>query len=273
MLGTFLLWFGWYGFNAGGSISIDADLALPVISSAVVNSTLAGAAGSITALFTNLIIQERLTGEPTYRLSSAMNGSLTGLAAITGSCGFVRPWAAVTIGAVAGLLYHFTSSFLEYKCIDDAVDAIPVHLSGGIWGVIATGLFASPVGLAQWYGVDHVDHVGWFYSWGRGSGDAKLLLCQLIGLLFIIGWTIGVMLPFFMLLNYVGVLRADSLEELVGLDVSYHGYNIAGMQNEVSKENLDEYYRSNRGERWLLGRLSGIEETAEVDNEGVDRFE
>ena len=79
MLGAFLLWFGWFGFNAGSAIDVDSDLSLPVIAAAVTNSTLAGSAAAITSLFLNLIIQERLTGEPKYRLSSAMNGALTGL--------------------------------------------------------------------------------------------------------------------------------------------------------------------------------------------------
>lgn len=269
MLGAFLLWFGWFGFNAGSAIDVDSDLSLPVIAAAVTNSTLAGSAAAITSLFLNLIIQERLTGEPKYRLSSAMNGALTGLASITGCCGLVKPWAALVIGFFAGIIYHISSNFLESRCIDDAVDAIPVHLSGGIWGVIATGLFASPRELQFWYGIDtDVDHVGWFYSWGRGSGDARLLACQVVGLLFIIGWTVGIMLPFFVVLNYLGAFRADSLEELVGLDISYHGYNPGG----VPREQLEEYY-SRRPNLRRRADFKPIEENTEDDQDGVDLIE
>lgn len=66
-------------------------------------------------------------------------------------------------------------------------------------------------------------HVGWFYSWGRGSADGILLACQLVGILFVIGWVVGTMAPFFWMLHYFGYLRADSLEEVVGLDIGYTG--------------------------------------------------
>jgi hypothetical protein len=104
--------------------------------------------------------------------------------------------------------------------IDDAVDAIPVHLTGGAWSVIAVGLFASPRRLEAAYGLNK--HVGLFYSWGRGSADATLLAANTIELLFIIGWVSVTMIPFFLVLNYFGWFRSDPLDELVGLDVRYH---------------------------------------------------
>ena len=84
MLGTFILWFGWFGFNGGSALSFDGSYHPAVVATAVVNSTLAGASSAIVALFTNLIVTERQTGEPHYNLSFAMNGCLAGLAAITG---------------------------------------------------------------------------------------------------------------------------------------------------------------------------------------------
>jgi len=270
MLGTFILWFGWYGFNAGSAVDINSDvkLKLPVIAVAVVNSTLSGSAAGIVALFTNLIVQERMTGEPMYKLSAAMNGCLTGLVAITGSCGIVEPWAAIVIGIVAGWVFLFSSHLLVKYCIDDAVDAIPVHLAGGAWGVVATGLFASPRGLKHWYGysdVSLVDHVGWFYSWGRSSSDFALLGCQIIGLLCILSWVTLIMFPFFVLLNYIGIFRADSLEEVVGLDVSYHGYMPKSYGDDISPEHLNAYSKK-------TGRIYDLD-GGEQDNEGVDRFD
>jgi len=275
MLGTMILWFGWYGFNAGSTVDIfspDRSLNLPIISVAVVNSTLSGSVAGIVALFINLIIQERLTGEPIFKLSASMNGSLAGLVAITGSCGLVEPWAALLIGLVAGVLYLLASNLLVKFCIDDAVDAIPVHLVGGAWGVIATGLFASPRQLKFWYGLsgenDLVQHVGWFYSWGRGSSDFSLMACQIIGLIFILAWVTVTMLPFFFSLNYMGLFRSDALEEIVGLDVSYHGYAPRSLgDQEVSAERVSEYLaRSGRRYKYNLDL------NPEEDNEGVDRF-
>lgn len=103
--------------------------------------------------------------------------------------------------------------------MDDAVDAIPVHLPGGVWGVIAVGLFASSGRVKDAFG--HDKHIGWFYSYGR-SADATLLACQVIEILFIIGWVSIIMTPFFVILNYAGYFRSDPMDEVVGLDVSYH---------------------------------------------------
>ena len=156
---------------------------------------------------------------------------------------------------------------LVHLRLDDAVDAIPVHFTGGSWGVIATGLFASPTGLRRYYEVDVAEHVGFFYD----SGDGSLLGCQFIGLIFIIGWVTAVMLPFFVILNYLGLLRADSLEEIVGLDVSYHGWTPA-IVDDVSQKDLELYARETK----LRNRLSrhGLGSNhEEEDKDGVDRFE
>lgn len=122
-----------------------------------------------------------------------------------------------------------------------AVDAIPVHMVNGAWGLIATGFLASPRLMMEAYDSDHA--VGWFYSLGRGSTDARLLANQVCALLFILGWTLVTMFPFFIWLNYMGWLRADSLEELVGLDISYHGGSGGGKDGGVKKEYVEAYKR------------------------------
>ena len=224
MLGTFILWFGWYGFNAGSAISLNGVMMNPaIVATAVVNTTLSGSSGAITALLTNHILVERRTGEGVYNVTFAMNGALIGCVAVTGGCAIIEPWAAIVVGITSGLLYILSSNLLLKYCIDDAVDAIPVHLFGGSWGTIVPGLFASPRGIRQYLGLSEAIHVGWFYSWGRGSSDATLLACQIIGLIFIIMWVVVIMTPFFRILNYLGWLRADSLDEIVGLDFCYHG--------------------------------------------------
>jgi Amt family ammonium transporter len=221
MLGTFILWFGWYGFNPGSSLLSSSPNTGMVASLCAVTTTLAAAMGSVTALITKLVIMERTTGEAQFELLSAMNGALSGLVAITSGCAVVQPWAAVVIGMIAGWCYLAGSHLLVKLRLDDAVDAIPVHLVNGVWGILATGFFADPNLILEAYGRDK--HAGWFYEWGRGSANMTLLGAQIVSLLFIIGWVACLMFPFFILLNYMGWFRADSLEELVGLDISYHG--------------------------------------------------
>lgn len=223
MLGTLILWFGWYGFNAGSALLTESSSSMELVALAAANTTLAGGAGGIVALFGHLWWMERTTGEIFFELKYAMNGSLSGLVAITGGCGVVEPWAAVLIGALSGVVYLLSSSFLLRIRLDDAVDAIPVHMFNGLWGLLAVGLFASPTRLDQAYPYGRSDHPGLFYSWHQGRSDATLLGAQIVGALFILGWVMVIMLPFFVWLDWKGWFRSDPLEELVGLDTSYHG--------------------------------------------------
>ncbi|KAL3823898.1 hypothetical protein ACHAXA_005480 [Cyclostephanos tholiformis] len=257
-LGTFILWFGWYGFNAGSIIYITEDdnyLAVPHI---IINCTLAASAGCITALFLSTYISERLTGEVSFNLQYTMNGCLSGLVAITPACAVVDNWASIVIGLVAGALYLGGSKLIVKRRIDDAVDAIPVHLTNGIWGCISVGLFADPTWVNKIY--HNSTHVGWFYSWGRGSADGTLLACQLVGILFVIGWVMATMIPFFSLLHWWGFLRADPLEEIVGLDIGYTGAIYKNRENKVDvhdelEAKMPEYleeYKNRREEKALL---------------------
>jgi ammonium transporter, Amt family len=161
-----------------------------------------------------------------------MNGALSGLVAITSGCGVVEPWAAIVIGIVAGWVYLWSSSLLLRLRIDDAVDAIPVHMFNGIWGVLATGLVANPGLMDAAFGT--AEFPGLFYALAGGKNVPNLLGCQVIIILFILGWTFVTMFPFFIWLNYKGWFRADSLEELVGLDISYHGERCRLFSNFVT---------------------------------------
>ena len=107
------------------------------------------------------------------------------------------------------------------------------------------GLFASPRRLLAAYGRE--EHVGWCYSWGRGSGDATLLGAQLISILFIMGWTFSIMMPFFIWLDWMGWFRADPLEEIVGLDTSYHGGVI--LTDSDARPEYISAYRQRREEK------------------------
>lgn len=163
-----------------------------------------------------------------------MNGCLTGLVAITAGCGSVDTWAAVAIGTVAGWVYMFSSKLIIRLRIDDAVDAIPVHMFGGMWGVIAAGLFSKPDLLARAYSLEA--HVGWFYEWGRGSGNFTMIGTQLVAVAFILGWvtcTTGIL---FYTLNFFGMLRISAEEEEAGMDISRHkgsAYDIKDVSPDV----------------------------------------
>lgn len=127
------------------------------------------------------------------------------------------------IGVIAGWVYLAGSALLVRFKIDDAVDAIPVHMVGGAWGVIATGLFTKPSLRDLAFPVDDgvEQAVGWFYEWNRGSGDFTLLGIQLLAVLFVFSWTFVVMGIYFYVLNYFAMLRIDPLEEEVGMDIRY----------------------------------------------------
>jgi Amt family ammonium transporter len=112
LLGTFLLWFGWYGFNCGSALIVDNEKAAEVVSLIAVNTTLGGAAGCVSALFLSVFVSERTTGEYVFDVIYAMNGTLTGLVSITAGCAVVEPWAAVFIGFVGGILHTVSSKLL-----------------------------------------------------------------------------------------------------------------------------------------------------------------
>jgi Amt family ammonium transporter len=231
VLGTFILWFGWYGFNPGSTLAISPAGYGDVAALCAVTTTLSAAAGAVSSMFTETLLGFLVEGETEYDLTMCMNGCLGGLVGITAGCSVVEPWAAVIIGTIAGTVYVFSSKLLVLLKIDDAVDAIPVHFFNGMWGCIATGLFAAPRHTALAYGATNC---GLFYS------NANLLVNEILGIGFIILWIGGVMTPFFILLNVLGMFRVDPLEEKVGLDISHHkgaAYDLTG--NAVNDEELD----------------------------------
>ena len=232
--------FGCYGFNAGSALLTKSPKFHQIFALCATNTSLAGGAGGISAVMFNLWYLERYTGEPFFDLKKAMNGSLTGLISIAASCGIIEPWTAVLVGTISGLIYLVVSNMLIRFRIDDACDAIPVHASGGLWGLIAVGLFASPRKLLDYYG--SADHPGLFFSWHVGNSDFRLLGAQVLGALFIIGWVLAFMLPFFIWLDWKGWLRSDALEELVGLDTSYHGgLALLTHDSDVKEEHITAY--------------------------------
>ncbi len=191
----------WYGFNAGSVYNITVKSNAFLAQNAVVNTTLSAAAGCISALLAKAWMTERETGEAIFSLTDALWGCLSGLVSVNGGCAIIQSWASIVVGLVSGLIYLFGSNLLVKLRIDDAVDAIPIHLISGLWGTFSVGLFAVP----EYVQLLHpgVTAAGWFYKFN----DGRLLACQVIGILFVIGWVTSLMLPFFGLLHYLGWLR------------------------------------------------------------------
>jgi Amt family ammonium transporter len=214
VLGTFLLWFGWYGFNPGSTLKISPAGYGDIAALCAVTTTLSAATSAVSAMFTDTLIGMCTESHAEYDISMAMNGALGGLVGITANCSVVEPWAAVMIGAISGIVYVFSSKLLVKLKIDDAVDAIPVHFFCGIWGCIATAIFASDKLVSNAYG--YTNKGGILY------GSGSLLGVEIAGVLFVIGWTAGIMTPFFLILNALGLFRVDPTEEKVGLDISHH---------------------------------------------------
>ncbi len=202
-LGAALLWFGWFGFNAGSEFAPDGIAAL-----ALVNTVAASAAGLI---FWMIVERVRL-GKPT--LVGAATGLVAGLVAITPAAGFVEPWAAVIMGAVVSPVCYFAISSLKKRIgYDDALDAFGCHAIGGITGGILTGIFCVPE--LSWTGLG-----GLLYT-----GDPALLGAQVLGIVITIIF-VGVMdvvIGLVVKAVFKGSLRVSAQEEAVGLDVSAHG--------------------------------------------------
>uniref|UniRef100_A0A6U5E2K1 Ammonium transporter AmtB-like domain-containing protein n=1 Tax=Corethron hystrix TaxID=216773 RepID=A0A6U5E2K1_9STRA len=235
----------------------------------------------VTALCVGAVLEKMKSGHFSYDLTHALNGALTGLVSITAGCSVFEPWAAAVVGMVAGVIYLLVSHLLIKLRIDDAVDAIPVHLGGGLWGVVATGLFASPSHLSNLYDNINDPVGGWFYAWSKGSGDATMLGVQLLGLLFIIGWTTAIMLPFFLVLSKANLLRVDALEEDVGLDISHHyarAYNLEGpdkaqllalMKRRRERDKDRQFGRNNRFEAVVRDVMAQEDNKVRFDNKLV----
>ncbi|MCO6451455.1 MAG: ammonium transporter [Caldilineales bacterium] len=212
VLGTIILFFGWFGFNPGSSLAfVGGGRDLAVL--AAVNTLLAGAAGGISAMTYMWLIGP--TRKPDPGLS--VNGVLAGLVAITAPCAFVTPLSAVIIGLVAGVLVCLATFLLEKRRIDDPVGAAPVHLFNGAWGLLAVGIFANGnPASAGWNGVDSAV-TGLLYG---GGGQLLAQMIEIIAIFVVVG---GLSYAFFRVLLALKVLRSEPAEELVGLDIPEMG--------------------------------------------------
>jgi Amt family ammonium transporter len=218
ILGVFILLFGWLGFNAGSTLAA-TELR---ISSVIVNTVIASCTGLLAAMFLTMLWKGPY-GKPDP--GQSCNGMLAGLVAITAPSGFVAPWAAFVIGAVAGVLVVVVYQFVDTKLkVDDPVGAFSVHGANGLWGVISLGLFADGTYGAGWNGVDGTV-TGLFY------GDAGQLVAQLIGVVTLIVWAFGGTFIFMRVQDMIMGIRVSPEVEEEGLDIAEmgtHGYEPAG---------------------------------------------
>jgi len=255
VLGTFILWFGWYGFNPGSALAISVPGYADVAALCCVTTTIAAASGCVTSCFTDMFINRMATGETEYDVGMAMNGALGGLVGITAGCSIMTPGIACIVGIIAGWVYLAFSKLLIKLRIDDAVDAIPVHFACGAWGVFAVGLLAHPDRVAAVYGEGNY---GAFYG-----GGGKLLAAQCTAIAWVIGWVSAIMIPFFFVLKVAGMFRVDALEEEVGLDISHHkgaAYDLTSAKREDVEELVAQ--RSVHGKGGVSAPMSEGEEAA-----------
>ena len=221
-LGVFILWFGWYGFNGAACTSTEQ------LASVFLTTTVAPSVATVVCMIFTWVKY----GKPD--VSMCLNASLAGLVAITAPCDVTDAFGAVIIGAVAGLLVVFGVWLLDFKLhIDDPVGAVAVHMMNGIWGTIATGLFATTTAP----GNDSV--VGLFY----GGGFHQLGI-QLLGFGAVAAWTLVTMLIVFTVIKAIFGLRVTEEEELEGLDSTEHGlasaysgFSIVDMSSAMMVEN------------------------------------
>ena len=221
-LGVFILWFGWYGFNGAACTSKEQ------LASVFLTTTVAPSVATVVCMVFTWVKY----GKPD--VSMCLNASLAGLVAITAPCDVTDAFGSVIIGAVAGLLVVFGVWLLDFKLhIDDPVGAVAVHMMNGIWGTIATGLFATTTAP----GNDSV--VGLFY----GGGFHQLGL-QLLGFAAVAAWTVVTMLIVFAIIKAIFGLRVSEEEEIEGLDSTEHGlasaysgFSIVDMSSAMMSEN------------------------------------
>ncbi|MFH7817858.1 ammonium transporter [Neobacillus thermocopriae] len=201
-LSVLILWVGWFGFNAGSTLSVDNAF----FGFVTVNTNLAAGAGVIAAMTISWIVLGKAD------VPMMLNGALAGLVAITASCAFVDTWAAVLIGFIAGILVFFSIRFFEKKRIDDPIAALSVHGTAGIWGTLSTGFFATPE-LAT------VGQAGLFYGGGfhqLGVQALGVIVCGAFA--FIVSFILLSIMKALM-----NGLRVTEEEEIIGLDISEHG--------------------------------------------------
>merc|ERR1712232_161149 len=203
ILGTLILWTGWYGFNPGSTGSMHTAATATTAGLAVVNTTLAPCVSGLVVF----VIRAVVVGPRRLDAAGLCNGILAGLVAITAACSFIRPWESLVVGFVSGLAYQASSMLVLRFKVDDVVDAFSVHGVNGLWGILAAGLFGRKEdgagGNGSFYGGDQIG-------------------TQLVAALVIICWTTVLSLAIFIPLRAFGLLRLSAKFQETGADNAEH---------------------------------------------------
>lgn len=208
VLGTLILWFGWFGFNAGSTLGVSTGGRVGFFGYVALTTNLAATAGGVAGICVAWLVLRKPD------VSMMLNGVLAALVAVTAACGFVAPWAAVLIGFVAASIAVVAVPLVERLGIDDPIGAVAVHGLAGVWGTLATGLLAVPA-LAATVGV------------GRGgllyTGSPYQLGVQVLGLVAVGVFTFSASFGSLWALNRLWGIRVEQHVETAGLDVAEHG--------------------------------------------------
>ena len=208
VLGTIILWFGWFGFNPGSTLSVHSGDRVGYFAYVALTTNIAAAAGAVGGIASAWLILRKPD------VSMMLNGVLAALVAITAASGFVAPWAAIVIGLVSGWIAVSGVLFVERIGIDDPIGAVAVHGMSGVWGTLATGLFAVPAlasNLAT--GTGGLVYTGSFHQLG----------VQALGLVAVGGFTFSASFASLWVMKRVWGIRVEPETETAGLDVSEHG--------------------------------------------------
>ncbi|XP_068666861.1 ammonium transporter 1 member 1-like [Aristolochia californica] len=220
VLGTFLLWFGWYGFNPGSFnlILVGYDGApsyygqWSAVGRTAVTTTLAGCTAALTTLFGKRLMSGH------WNATDVCNGLLGGFAAITSGCSVVDPWAAIICGFVAAAVLIGCNKLAEKMKYDDPLEAAQLHGGCGAWGIIFTALFAKEAYVREVYSTRPSHNYGLFMG-----GGGRLLAAHVIQILVITGWVSALMGTLFFVLHRLNLLRISSDDEMAGMDLTRHG--------------------------------------------------
>jgi Amt family ammonium transporter len=206
-LGVVILWFGWFGFNPGSTLSVDFG-GVGFFAYVALNTNIAAAAGVLGAVITAWLVIKKPD------LSMMLNGAIAALVAITAACAFVAPWAAIVIGLVAGMIVVFGVLLVEKAGIDDPIGAIAAHGMAGVWGTLSLGFLTLP-GQAE------------KLATGSGGlvygGGLHQLGIQALGLVAVGAFTFSASFAVLWLMKVTVGIRTDAETEAAGLDVSEHG--------------------------------------------------
>jgi Amt family ammonium transporter len=203
-LAVLLLWVGWFGFNAGSALSVGDGF----FGYVAFNTQLGAAGGAVAALLISWLINGKAD------ITTMLNGALAGLVAITASCAYVDPWAAVVIGLVAGVLVFFSAKFFEKIKVDDPIFALSVHGAAGVWGTLSNGLFATKELVTK----VNVGKPGLFNGGGWDQLVVQIesvVVCGAFAFIasYIVLWIVKQVIGF----------RVTEEQEIIGLDLSEHG--------------------------------------------------